>query len=99
VRLEGLGQLKTPVISSGIRTRDLPACSIIPRRPLELNLGEGHFWDDTEQNGPGRYRQTTRTEERYGKKLRRKDCEKLKNGNGIRRSEGLRRMWKEEVLA
>jgi hypothetical protein len=29
VRLEGLGQLKNPIISSGNRTRDLPACSII----------------------------------------------------------------------
>jgi hypothetical protein len=31
VRLEGLGQLKNPVTSSGNQTRDLPACSIVPQ--------------------------------------------------------------------
>jgi hypothetical protein len=31
VRLEGLGQLKIAVTSSGNRTRDLPACSIVPQ--------------------------------------------------------------------
>jgi hypothetical protein len=39
MRLEGLGQLKNPVTSLGIRSRDLPACSIVshpttlPRAP------------------------------------------------------------------
>jgi hypothetical protein len=31
VRLEGLGQLRNPVTSSGIKTRELPACSIVPQ--------------------------------------------------------------------
>jgi hypothetical protein len=42
VRLEGLGQLKNPMILSGIQTCDLPACSIVPYtsdRRLQAGFG------------------------------------------------------------
>jgi hypothetical protein len=44
VRLEGLGQLKNPVTPIGTRTRDLPACSIVPQ-PTTLLHGPSELDD------------------------------------------------------
>jgi hypothetical protein len=40
VRLEGLGQFKNPVTSSGIGSRDLPACSMVPQPTTLLRAPE-----------------------------------------------------------
>jgi hypothetical protein len=56
VRLEGLGQLKNPVISSGIEPRDLPVCNTVPQpttlsRAPENNV-EGSDYGNNEKYYP-----------------------------------------------
>jgi hypothetical protein len=41
VRLEELGQLKNPMISSGIEPRDLPGCGIVPQPTTLLRTPRG----------------------------------------------------------
>jgi hypothetical protein len=49
MRLEGLGKLKKSNDLIGIRTRDLPACSVVPQPttlPLDPRVSNGRIIDE-----------------------------------------------------